>query len=297
MTDPAPMQFDNPCLGRIVYGQQPVEHLHLGNLLGRILPVIEHQPNYEMIILITDGLASAGNLTRLDWLYETAAGWLAAGLSPNETLLARTSTIPEIEELASLLSPYAVQANTIPTDLYLEACTLIAMQATHVPAHSSQRIVQNLAATIVHQVNEQTHGKLPEPAWLALPEEELTGLNNEAMQAASGNAILLGESEESTMMRLTGLRQGQQSLAVLRSIVDRLPTAPGENRDRSIPPAEYQRWAAEQVNTFLHSLRVKRMKWLAAPSELEGVLKFGSLRARLVVEETLSTLKRAISHT
>jgi tryptophanyl-tRNA synthetase len=248
-----------------------------------------------MVILIADGPPGADSLVHRDDLYEMAAAWLAAGLSPNETLLARLSTLVEIDELASLLTPFAVQGMTIPTEIYQEACALIALQATHAPSHPAHRATQNLAATIVHAFNTQINARLPEPAWLALPEDHLPGLDGNVMRTSAGNAILLGDSEESTALRLANLPDSWDGREALHTILNRLPSKPGEERPLSASPEYFRRHAAEAINEYLHSLRVKRMKWLATPSELEGVLQYGSRRARVVASETLAEVRQALS--
>ena len=293
MTDTTAMQFDNPCLGRIVFGQRPTDRLHLGHLLGSIAPIIEQQPRYEMIILIADGSPGSNGPFDRDLIYEVAAAWLSAGLSPNETLLTRLSAVPEIEKLQALLTPYALQGLTVPTELYLEACTLIALQATHVPAHASRSTAQTLAADIVQKFNTQTGAKLPEPAWMPLPEAHLPGLDGSIMRTAAGNAILLGDSEEETLSRMLARPESQVVREAAQAIVNRLPARSYTSQGAS--PIEICQQAAEQVNEYLHSLRVKRAKWLAAPADLEGVLQFGSQRARIVAAETLAMVRRAIS--
>jgi len=297
MPEQMPMQFDNPCLGRIVFGQKAGDRLHLGHLLGSIKPIVDLQPHYEMIILIADGQPGTSEAVRLDSVYEVAAGWLSAGLSPNESLLARLSMIPEIDTLARLLAPFTIHGETIPVGLFHEACTLIAMQATHVPTHSSQRTAQHLAARIIRQFNSQTQSKLPEPAWMALPEEHLSGLDGEIMQSASGNAILLGESEETTSKRVIDLPDTYPNRQILQRLLDRLPDTARLQAGQPEITRNPKEHAAERINEALHSLRVKRMKWLASPGELEGVLQFGSQRARYAAAETLNVVQKALSRT
>jgi tryptophanyl-tRNA synthetase len=286
-------QINNPCLGRLGFSQLPVERVHLGHLVGIITPILQLQPTYEMVILIADGPPGSHGPLRLKEVYEVACAWLSAGLSPSETLLARLSDIPEIKTLSSILTPYVTSNQTLPTLIYHQACGLIGVQATHTPAHPAQRVIQSLAASISGAYNQRASKKIPEAAWLPLREDTLPGLNGKAMDAT--NAIFLEDSEERTYARLAKMPDTPQAHAILRAIHSWLIAPSDADQETAIPTEKAGRYMGELVNEYLHSLRVKRQKWLVAPNELEGILQFGSLRVRRVIGDTVDMIQHGMA--
>ncbi|MCB0419546.1 MAG: tryptophan--tRNA ligase [Bdellovibrionales bacterium] len=93
----------------ILTGVKPTGMPHIGNYLGAIAPGIHlaSQPNAESLLFIADyhSLTFVQDGEVLEKMtYEVAATWLALGLDPNKTIIYRQSDIPEIFELAWILS-------------------------------------------------------------------------------------------------------------------------------------------------------------------------------------------------
>jgi hypothetical protein len=91
----------------ILTGIQPSGALHLGNYFGAMQPAIEMQGRYQAVYFIADyhaltSVSKADDLRR--YTFEAAAGWLACGLDPQRTILFRQSDVPQVHELAWLLS-------------------------------------------------------------------------------------------------------------------------------------------------------------------------------------------------
>src|SRR5277367_1886180 len=93
----------------ILTGIQPSGALHLGNYFGAMEPAIQMQskPDAQPVYFIADyhaltSVTKADDLRR--YTFEAAAGWLACGLDPTRTILFRQSDVPEVHELAWLLS-------------------------------------------------------------------------------------------------------------------------------------------------------------------------------------------------
>ena len=92
---------------RILSGIQPTGNLHLGNYFGMMKPAIELQAegdaflfiaNYHALTSISDaGLLREGTLN-------VALDFLACGLDPERTVFFRQSDVPEVTELAWMLS-------------------------------------------------------------------------------------------------------------------------------------------------------------------------------------------------
>ncbi len=105
----------------ILTGIKPSGTLHLGNYFGAMQPAIEMQEQYQAVYFIADYHALT-TVTKADELrrdaFDIAAGFLACGLDPKRTILFRQSDVPQVHELAWLLSvvtPPACSSVLMPT--------------------------------------------------------------------------------------------------------------------------------------------------------------------------------------
>ncbi len=94
---------------RILTGIKPTGTPHIGNFLGAIRPALRlaDDPSLEACYFIADyhALTTVHDRASMDRLvHEVAATWLACGLDPARALFYRQSDIPEIFELAWILS-------------------------------------------------------------------------------------------------------------------------------------------------------------------------------------------------
>jgi tryptophanyl-tRNA synthetase len=90
-------------------GIKPTGKVHVGNFIGAIKPAIElsNQDDCTSLYFVADyhGLTSIQDPKEFIKLtYEVAATWLALGLDPNKAVFYKQSDIPEIFELAWILS-------------------------------------------------------------------------------------------------------------------------------------------------------------------------------------------------
>src|SRR5437868_7644651 len=92
---------------RILSGIQPTGKLHLGNYFGAVRQHIALQDEGECFYFIADyhsmtTITDAG--TRRQLVRDVALDYLALGLDPNKAILFRQSDVPEVTELAWMLS-------------------------------------------------------------------------------------------------------------------------------------------------------------------------------------------------
>ena len=92
---------------RILSGIQPSGKLHLGNYFGMMRPALELQEQGEAYLFIANYHAQTSvhdaELLRQSTL-DVALDFLACGLDPERTVFFRQSDVPEVHELAWLLS-------------------------------------------------------------------------------------------------------------------------------------------------------------------------------------------------
>jgi tryptophanyl-tRNA synthetase len=92
---------------RSLTGIKPTGVPHLGNYLGAIRPALELSKTHDAFYFIADLHALTSTPTREALIEQTrivAATWLALGLDPERALFYRQSDIPEVTQLAWVLS-------------------------------------------------------------------------------------------------------------------------------------------------------------------------------------------------
>ncbi|MGH2981491.1 MAG: tryptophan--tRNA ligase [Solirubrobacterales bacterium] len=167
---------------RIFSGIQPTGRKHLGNYIGAIRQYVEGQDRGEAIYCIVDLHAitvpyDAGELR--DFLYDTTAILLAAGLDPERCILFRQSDVHEHTELTWLLGAVtawgdlnrmpqwmekraqmeARQGAFVSSGLFnyptLQAADVLAYRATEVPVGDDQRQHIELMREVARRFNSR----------------------------------------------------------------------------------------------------------------------------------------------
>jgi tryptophanyl-tRNA synthetase len=209
---------------RVLTGISPSGMPHLGNYAGAIRPAIaaSRRPGVEGFFFLADyhALITTVDPARLRrFTLETAAAWLAAGLDSERVIFYRQSDIPEILELAWLLTcvagkgllnrahayKAAVDKNTaegqnadagVSMGLFmypvLMAADILMFKANSVPVGRDQlqhiEMARDIAARFNHLYGE--HFVLPEAAVDQLM-ATLPGLDGRKMSKSHGNTIPL----------------------------------------------------------------------------------------------------------
>jgi tryptophanyl-tRNA synthetase len=93
-------------------GIKPTGDLHIGNYFGAIKPALELAREYDARYFIADyhalnTMKDPAELNRA--ARQIAAGWLAAGLDPEQVIFYRQSSIPEVFELTAMLMAFTAK--------------------------------------------------------------------------------------------------------------------------------------------------------------------------------------------
>jgi tryptophanyl-tRNA synthetase len=197
---------------RILSGIQPSGQLHIGNYFGMMLPMIRNMARGELYAFIVNlhALTSVHNRERLagDTL-AAAADFLALGLDPDRCIFWVQSEVPEVTELAWILSTIApigllerchsykdkVARGIAPSHgLFsypvLMAADILLYQASVVPVGKDQKqhleVARDLAIKFNHTFGETFI--VPEPA---IDENTATvpGVDGQKMSKSYGNTI------------------------------------------------------------------------------------------------------------
>ena len=211
---------DTPFTPRVFSGIQPTGHLHLGNYLGALKRFVEWQGrDIETVFCLVDlhaittwqEPAALRHATR-----ELCAGFIAAGIDPERSILINQSQVPEHAQLAWIFNCVArmgwmgrmtqwkdkagrdAEAASLGLFGYpaLMAADILAYHATHVPVGEDQKqhleLTRNIAAKFNHDYDV---------AFFPQTESVIEGAATRVMNLRDG-ARKMSKSDPSDMSRI-----------------------------------------------------------------------------------------------
>jgi tryptophanyl-tRNA synthetase len=216
--EPAMSELTAP-KNRIFSGVQPTGNLHLGNYLGAIRNWVTLQDDFESIYCVVDlhaitvpqDPAQLRQSTR-----EVAASLIAAGISPQRSILFNQSRVPQHAQLAWVFNCVArlgwlnrmtqfkekagKNRENATVGLYaypiLMAADILAYQATHVPVGEDQKQHLELTRDIAQAFNSAY-----EVDFFPLPEPQILGTATRVMSLRNGSSKM-SKSDESDYSRI-----------------------------------------------------------------------------------------------
>ncbi|MGI5215613.1 tryptophan--tRNA ligase [Plantactinospora sp. CA-290183] len=337
-TNPAPAGAGGGPAGargiRRLTGLKPTGHLHLGNLLGAIRPIVGTQYRAETIVFLADlhALTVPHEPARVRALtLEQATLMLATGLDPDRSLLYVQSQLPQHTELHYLLEcttgygeahrmiqfrekSTAEQQVRLSLLSYpvLMAADILLHDTDEVPVGNDQNQHLELARAVAGRFNAQ-YGQTFTMPRAALPEvsPRVMDLSDPARKMGK-----TGSSDAGTIFLL-------DPPEVIRRKVQRAVTDPGRTvgyDPRRRPgvanlleilaacvggsptglAADYRSYAqlkgavVEAVEGLLRPIRLRHTELARDPGYVRRVLADGAERAREGAEDTVYRAKRAI---
>ena len=213
---------------RILTGITPSGYPHLGNYIGAIKPSLDLlDEKCESFLFIADlhAVIKVSDPHKLDELSNAIAiAWLASGLDPNTTSFYRQSDVPEITELAWLLScitekgllnrahayKAAVDQNNesgnkemdegISVGLFsyplLMASDILTPNATHVPVGKDQQQHLEITRDIAEKFNNKYGKFFNVPEAVIQNENTVLGTDGRKMSKSYNNIIPLLSTEK-----------------------------------------------------------------------------------------------------
>jgi len=213
---------------RVLSGIQPSGSLHLGNYFGMMKKMIEFQEsselfcfiaNYHAMTSVTDGKKLArGTL-------EAAANFLALGMDPEKSVFWVQSDLPEVQELAWILSNFTPMGLLERCHSYkdktaqgikpnhglfaypvLMTADILLFQSERVPVGQDQKQHLEVARDLAVKFNNE-YGEvftLPEP----VIDEDVAvvpGTDGRKMSKSYGNTVDLFQDEKSLRKQIMGI--------------------------------------------------------------------------------------------
>lgn len=315
---------------RVLSGIQPSGKLHLGNYLGAMKQHIALQRENECFFFIANlhSLTTVQDAERLVGLTrDVALDYLALGLDPEQASLFRQSDIPEVSELAWILSTVTgkglldratsfkdkVGRNITPSmGLFnypiLMAADILIYHSDVVPVGKDQLQHIEMTQDMARYFN-QTFGKdvlkRPEPRLneaLIVP-----GTDGRKMSKTVGNTIDLFDSPKRVRKRIMGIVTDSTPVDAPKTpetcnvfALYKLMAEPDEVQamhrryvEGGMGYGEAKAALAEVVERVIGPARARRERLVADPDYVEDVLHRSAGRARAVARDVMAAVREA----
>jgi len=313
----------------ILTGIQPSGALHLGNYFGAMKPAIEMQSQYQAVYFIADyhaltSVTKADDLRR--FTFDVAAGFLACGLDPQRTILFRQSDVPQVHELAWLLSVVTPMGLLERAHSYkdkiaqgaetnhglfaypvLMAGDILLYNSDLVPVGKDQKQHLEIARDIAQKFNDRFGPvfKLPEPV-IREATAIVPGVDGRKMSKSYGNTIpLFGEEKEikkPIMSIKTDSTPIEQPKVIEGTVLGQLMQAvnPDEYKNfvtyGATPGVGYgdlKKKLLAEILAHFQPFQEKYRHYQAHPDEVEAILRDGASRARALAAPVLAAARKA----
>lgn len=316
---------------RILSGIQPSGQLHIGNYFGMMQPMIANMDQSELYAFIVDlhALTSVQDRATLRrGTLEAAADFVALGLDPEKCIFWVQSDLPEVTELAWVLSTLTpmgllerchsykdkVAKGIAPSHgLFaypvLMAADILLFQAERVPVGKDQKQHLEVARDIAIKFNN-TFGEtfvVPEPV-IDANVATVPGLDGQKMSKSYGNTIPIFTDAKSLKKRVMAIvtdatpvedpkdpeKCNLYNIYKLFAPADRLQ----EVHDLYVNGgAMYGKIKLELVDIlweYFRAAREKQQQLLADPTGLRDLLKVGAEKARAKANVTLDLVRERV---
>ena len=316
---------------RILSGIQPSGALHIGNYFGMMRPAVALQAEGEALYFVADYHALT-SLRDPEMLRansrRVALDFLACGLEPERATLFRHSDVPQVTELAWILSTVAPMGLLERAHSYkdklargmsanvglfsypiLMAADILIYDSDVVPVGKDQKQHIEMTRDLAVKINE-TYGqifKLPEPR-IQPATETVPGVDGQKMSKSYGNNIdIFGDEKE---MRKRVMSIVTDSLAVdapkdpATSTIFKLYSLVASDdeitnmRDRFIKGGtgygDFKKELFEKLWEYFAPMRKRREEILKDKSYIDNVLAHGAARANEIANQVMDRVRKAV---
>ena len=316
---------------RILSGIQPSGALHLGNYFGMMRPAIELQDKGEAFYFIADyhSMTSVFDAEeRRRNSLDVALDFLACGLDPAKSVFFRQSDVPEVTELAWMLT-------TVTPMGLLERCTsykdkvakgisanhglfaypvlmaadILIYDSNIVPVGQDQKQHVEVTRDIAIKFNE-AYGPtfiIPEPQ-IKAEVAKVPGIDGEKMSKSYGNAIEIFADEKAVRKKIMGIKMdsrtpqepkpdAEKNLAVQLLKLVAPPAVAREQEERlragGLGYGDLKKALFENYWNYFAEARAKRAELAANLDQVHRVLHDGAAKARSIAQTVLHRARKA----
>jgi len=316
---------------RILSGIQPSGVLHIGNYFGMMRPAIALQTEGEALYFIADyhALTSVRDPEVLRTnSRRVALDFLACGLDPKRATLFRHSDVPQVTELAWILSTVAPMgllerahsykdklargmSATVGLFSYpiLMAADILIYDSDVVPVGKDQKQHIEMTRDLAVKMNE-TFGevfKLPE-ARIQPATETVPGIDGQKMSKSYGNNIDIFGDEKETRKRVMSIvtdstpiespKDPETSTIVrlysLFASKDQLANMEERFQKGGTGYGDFKKQLFEKLWEYFAPMRKRRDEILRDEGYIDDVLARGAKHANEIADEVMQRVRKAV---
>ncbi|MCX8494978.1 MAG: tryptophan--tRNA ligase [Akkermansiaceae bacterium] len=317
---------------RILTGLQPSGKLHVGNFFGAMEPAVRLQDTGEAFYFIADyhAMTSSHDPVALrDHVRELAIDFLACGLDPSRAVFFRQSAVPEVNELAWLLSTVCPMSLLAKCHSYkdktaqgiaanhalfaypvLMAADILLYDSNQVPVGKDQKQHLEVTRDLAVKFNE-VYGEgtvvLPEPI-IREHTAIVLGLDGRKMSKSYQNTLpIFGDEKplkklimkiptDSTPVEEPKATDGSTILALYQLFASEADYAVmvADHERGGVGYGDFKKRLADAYWDFFGPMRERRAEILVDPGYVDEVLAAGALRAREEADKVLRRVRQAV---
>jgi tryptophanyl-tRNA synthetase len=316
---------------RIVSGIQPSGVLHIGNYFGMMKSAIALQAEGEALYFIVDyhALTTVRDPQALhENTRRVALDFLACGLDPERATLFRQSDVPQVTELAWILSTAAPMGLLERAHSYkdklarglsatvglfnypvLMAADILIYDSDLVPVGKDQKQHIEITRDLAVKMNE-TFGpifKLPE-ARIEVATETVPGIDGQKMSKSYGNNIDIFGDEKETRKRVMSIVTDStpmeapkdptnSTILKLYSLVaskDEIATMRENFLKGGTGYGDFKKQLFEKLWEYFAPMRKRREEIFADKSYIDNVLEKGAVRANAIADQVTRRVREAV---
>src|SRR6266545_2560266 len=321
---------------RILSGIQPSGVLHIGNYFGMMKPAIALQAEGEALYFIADyhALTSVRDPEALrENCRRVALDFLACGLDPERATLFRHSDVPQVTELAWILSTVAPMGLLERATSYkdklargmsanvglfsypiLMAADILIYDSDVVPVGKDQKQHIEITRDLAVKMNE-TFGSEPDGQIFKLPEpriqpatEVVPGIDGQKMSKSYGNNIDIFGDEKETRKRVMSIvtdstpveapKDPERSTIVqlysLFGSKDELANMKEQFKKGGTGYGDFKKELFEKLWGYFAPMRKRREEILRDKSYINNVLTKGAKRANEIADQVMQRVRKAV---
>ncbi len=318
---------------RYLTGLQPSGQLHIGNYFGAIRPAVELQKKGEAFYFIANyhAMTTMESAEKLkENTYGLAVDFLACGLDPEKSVFFAQSAVPEVHELAWILSTVCPMGLLERCHSYKEktakgiaanhalfaypalmAADILLYNADAVPVGKDQKQHLEVTRDLAGKIND-TFGadifKLPEPI-ISEVTSVVPGLDGQKMSKSYGNTLpMFGEEKplrklinKKVVTDATPLEDPKPTEGSIILQLYKLFASPEQYQSMvdahvagGVGYGQFKKDLFEAYWEHFRTARERREWLLANPDYVHSVLNNGAERARKEAAATLTKLRKAV---
>jgi len=322
---------------RILSGIQPSGALHIGNYFGMMKPAIALQAEGEALYFIADyhALTSVRDPDALrENCRRVALDFLACGLDPERATLFRHSDVPQVTELAWILSTVAPMgllerahsykdklarglAATVGLFSYpiLMAADILIYDSDVVPVGKDQKQHIEMTRDLAVKMNEIFGQSEPDGQIFKLPEariqpatETVPGIDGQKMSKSYGNNIDIFGDEKEMRKRVMSIvtdstpveapkDPAKSTIFKLYSLVaakNEIAALREQFLKGGTGYGDFKKQLFEKLWEYFAPMRKRREEILADEPYIDSVLEKGATRANEIAEHVMKRVRQAV---